>query len=284
MAQFTNQAKLSYNGIVLNSNVAVGEIREVLSAEKTATASGYSPGENITYIISIVNSGAVPYTGISVADNMGEYTLPSGAAVYPLTYVDGSVRYYVGGVLQPSPSVTVENTVTFGGIGIPAGGNAILVYEAVPNSFAPLAEASAITNTATVCGPGAITTVSVSSTLPSVTSPSLSISKQISPVPVTENSTLTYTFIIQNYGSTVAGESANIVLSDSFDPVLSNISVTLNGSVLAASDYSYDASSGEFMTNAGVITVPGATYTQNATTGEWSTTPGFTSLTVRGTV
>ena len=31
MARFTNQAQLSYNGAVVNSNIAVGEIVEVLS-------------------------------------------------------------------------------------------------------------------------------------------------------------------------------------------------------------------------------------------------------------
>ena len=36
MAQFTNQAQLSYNNATINSNVAVGEVLEVLSANKTA--------------------------------------------------------------------------------------------------------------------------------------------------------------------------------------------------------------------------------------------------------
>ena len=36
MAQFTNQARLSYNNSVVTSNVAVGEILEALAATKTA--------------------------------------------------------------------------------------------------------------------------------------------------------------------------------------------------------------------------------------------------------
>jgi hypothetical protein len=36
IAQFTNQAQLSYNNTVVNSNVVVGEILEVVSANKTA--------------------------------------------------------------------------------------------------------------------------------------------------------------------------------------------------------------------------------------------------------
>ena len=36
MAQFTNQAQIRYGNAVANSNIAVGEILEVLSASKTA--------------------------------------------------------------------------------------------------------------------------------------------------------------------------------------------------------------------------------------------------------
>ena len=36
MAVFTNQATLTYNGNVINSNITTGEILEVLSATKTA--------------------------------------------------------------------------------------------------------------------------------------------------------------------------------------------------------------------------------------------------------
>ena len=36
MAQFTNQAQLRYGNSIANSNIAVGELLEVLSASKTA--------------------------------------------------------------------------------------------------------------------------------------------------------------------------------------------------------------------------------------------------------
>ena len=42
MARFTNQAQLSYNGAVVNSNIAVGEIVEVLSVSKTAVTENTS--------------------------------------------------------------------------------------------------------------------------------------------------------------------------------------------------------------------------------------------------
>ena len=59
MAQFTNQAQLRYGNSVTNSNIAVGEILEVLSISKTAVKNTYHPGGTVTYIISIVNSGTL---------------------------------------------------------------------------------------------------------------------------------------------------------------------------------------------------------------------------------
>ena len=44
MAIFTNQATLSYNGTTTNSNVAFGEILDVLAATKTSVEENYSVG------------------------------------------------------------------------------------------------------------------------------------------------------------------------------------------------------------------------------------------------
>ena len=41
---------------------------------------------------------------------------------------------------------------------------------------------------------------------------------------------------------------------------------------------------GTFATQEGQITVPAATFTQDATTGEWTVTPGAGTLTVTGTI
>ena len=46
MAIFSNQATLTYNGNTTNSNIAYGEILEVLAATKTAVEAGYAPGES----------------------------------------------------------------------------------------------------------------------------------------------------------------------------------------------------------------------------------------------
>lgn len=85
MASFTNFATLSYNGGTTNSNTVTGELLEALTVTKTAVVKNYAANDKITYIISIVNSGAQPVTNLTVTDNLGAYEFNSGT-VYPLAY------------------------------------------------------------------------------------------------------------------------------------------------------------------------------------------------------
>ena len=284
MAQFTNQAQLTYNNSVISSNVAVGEILEVISAAKTSLSNDYTLGEDVTYVISAVNSGTTAVTDISVTDDLGAYTF-GGETLYPLTYTDGSVRMYINGVLQPSPVVTAGPPLVFSGITLPADSNLIIVYEAQINQFAPLDTLGSITNTATVDGNGIPTPITVTETVTPEAGPDLTITKSIQPIPVTENSRVTYTFLLQNYGNTAADASANAVITDTFDPILTDIIVTFNGTAWAeGTQFTYDEATGLFATTAGEITVPAATYTTNPETGAVVVVPGVSTLTVTGTI
>lgn len=282
MAQFTNQAQLSYNNSITNSNIAIGEILEVLSATKTALTDSYVRNDNIIYIISIINSGTVDINGLTISDNLGNYSF-GATTLTPLEYVQGSIRYYINGILQIAPTVTTDPTFIISGINVPAEGNAIVIYETITNQFAPLDVASNITNSAIISG-GNITPITVTETVETQNAADLTITKSISPVPVTENGRLTYTFYIQNSGNTEADTEANIVITDVFDPILTNITVTLNGSAFPAISYSYDETTGIFQTEAGSITVPAATYTQDPTDGRIIINPGLATLVVTGTV
>ena len=119
MATFTNQATLSYNGQTTTSNVTVGELTETLTAAKTAVVPTYGTDGRVTYILSLVNSGTAPLTGLTITDDLGGYTFNAGT-VYPLSYTAGSVRYYQNGVLQAAPAVTAGPPLTFTGITVPA--------------------------------------------------------------------------------------------------------------------------------------------------------------------
>lgn len=81
MAIFTNQAQLRYGNAVANSNVAVGEILEVLAATKTAVRKTYGQNDRVTYVVSIVNSGNTAMTGLTVADDLGAYAFGTDTLV-----------------------------------------------------------------------------------------------------------------------------------------------------------------------------------------------------------
>lgn len=111
MATFTNYATLSYTGGTTDSNTVTGELLETLTAAKTAVTDTYSQRDTVTYVISLVNSGATALTALTVTDDLGGYSF-GDTTVYPLSYVDGSLRYYVNGALQPAPTVTAGPPLT----------------------------------------------------------------------------------------------------------------------------------------------------------------------------
>lgn len=284
MMTFTNQATLTYSGGTTNSNITVGQLLATLAVTKTAVRDVYGAGDDLTYVITLVNSGATAFTGLTITDNLGAYPFGEGT-LYPLTYADGSIRYYVNGVLQAAPAVTAGPPLTITGISVPAGGNATLIYEADTNAFAPLGETDEITNTVTVTGNGIITPLTASETVTTSADPSLTVTKSLSPTAVAENGQLTYTFNIQNIGNAAAVATDDVVLTDTFNPILSDLTVTLNGTLLTEGvDYTYDETTGAFATVPGRITVPAGTFTQDPTTGAWSITPGLSTLVVTGTV
>jgi len=283
MAIFSNQATLSYNGISVNSNTVTGNIIEVLSVTKTALTESYSSDSDITYIISLNNSGALPFTDLTLTDNLGAYSFGAGT-VTPLTYVSDSAAFFVNGIFQNKPVPSSQSPLIFNGITVPAGGNAMIIYEAKSNEFAPLSSQSEITNSVSVTGTGIVTPLIATETVTADETPLLSIAKALNPVNVAENGALTYTFTIQNTGNAPALATDNVIITDIFNPVLNNITVTVNGEILAPSEYTYDEATGEFATLPGVITVNEATFTQNPVTGVITVNPSSTVVTVSGTI
>lgn len=222
-------------------------------------------------------------TGLTIIDDLGAY--PFGATtVTPLDYVDGSVKYFVNGVLQATPTVSATSPLTVTGISVPAGGVATVVYTTTANNFASPILGGSITNTATISG-GGITPITTDATVTAESAPALSITKSLNPTTVVENGTLTYTFVISNFGSAEAVATDNVVITDIFTPALSDIAVTYNGTPWTTpANYTYDEATGAFASVVGAITVPAATFAQDPVSGAWSVTPGTATLTVTGTV
>jgi len=284
MAIFSNQATLRYNGTVTNSNIAYGEILDVLAVTKTSVEGRYTPGELVTYAVTLRNTGAQTVSGIVVTDDLGGYVL-NGTTVYPLTYEDGSATLFIDGVLQPAPTVTAGPPLVFGTISLPGGSDAVLVYQARANEYADPAATGSITNTATVTAQGLGTPVTASETVSATVAPALSIQKSISPSQVVDNDRVTYTFVIQNTGNQAVVATDNATVSDLFNPILTDLTVTYNGTAWTEGvEYTYNEGTGLFTTLPGQIVVPRGTYTQDPVTGEYTVTPGTATLTVVGTI
>lgn len=286
--QITNQATLTYtygsNTGSAASNIATMTLEGPLSARKHVLERSYRAEEDLTYIISISNTGAMALTNVSVVDNLGAYT-PAGGTdeVMPLTYV-GPAELYINGLFSAelTPVVSADG-VTFTVPSIPAGGSALILYLVDVNDNALLTPGSIIENTATVSAESLSEDVTVSAQLPVDAYADITIIKAMSPDPVTEGSLLTYTFTIYNYGNT---DAENVVLTDQFDPAPSQITVTVDGAAVPATDYSYI--DGELILPDGSsnfeLTVPAATFTQDPDTGVVSVNPGVVTVVVTGII
>ena len=284
MAIFSNQATLTYNDTTTNSNIAYGEILDVLAATKTAVEGNYTPGETVTYVVTLRNTGSTALTGLSVTDDLGGYTF-GATTVYPLTYVADSATIFVNGVPQAAPAVTAGPPLAFTGITVPAGGDVVLVYQAQANDYADPAVGGSIVNTVTVTGDGLSAPITATETVPADVGAELSICKSISPAQVVDNDQVTYTFVIQNTGNQPIIATDNAAITDTFDPILTGLTVTFEGVTWTQGvQYNYNEATGLFTTVPGQILVPAATYTQDPVTGAYSVTPGIATLTVTGTI
>ena len=256
----------------------------MLAVTKTAVEGSYTPGTLVTYVVTLRNTGTAALSGLTVTDNLGGYDF-NGATVYPLTYETDSAVLFANGVLQPTPAVTAGPPLIISGISVPGNGDVVLVYQARANTFADPAAGGVIDNTVVVTGDGLSAPVTAVESIAVQTEPVLTISKSITPTQVVDNDRVTYTFVIQNSGNQAVVATDNAAITDVFDPILTALAVTFNGvSWTQNVQYNYDETTGLFTTVPGQLLVPGATYTQDPVSGEYSVTPGIATLVVTGTI
>ena len=256
----------------------------MLVATKTAVEGSYTPGQTVTYVVTLRNTGNAPLTGLTVTDDLGGYDF-NGTTVYPLTYVAGSVALFTDGVPQAAPTVTPGPPLVFSDITVPAGSDVVIVYQTQANAYADPAVGGTIDNTVTVTGDGLSAPVTATETVGVDVGPALTISKSITPAQVVDNDRVTYTFVIQNSGNEAVVATDNAAITDTFDPVLTALTVTFNGTAWTQGvQYNYNEVTGLFATVPGQILVPAATYAQDPVTGAYTATPGIATLTVTGTI
>lgn len=282
----TNQATINYRfrnaAATAVSNTATTVLGAQVEISKNSLTEVYRPQQIITYIIGITNRGSA-LTDVGVVDDLGTYT-ENGNSYTPLTYI-GPAQLYINGAFNSviTPDVE-ENGISFEIANIPAGGNAQIVYQVRVNGFAGVEEGSEITNTAIVdCNCPCDVTDSDSHTIRAEGFADIRIIKSVCPNPVGCGEELTYVFDIYNYGNIPAN---NVVLTDRFEPALSDIAVSVNGVSIPDEDFSYvngvltlPAAGSDYE-----ITVPAATFERNDTTGEYEITPGQIQIIVTGII
>lgn len=293
MAQFTNRATLTYGDVTRESNVTVGEIISSFAINKKAVYGSYGRGDRIAYIIGIDNTSNTAYNSVTLTDNLGAFNAGTEEApvnVTPLSFVPGSLSYWVNGVpgtVTATASVTGGNLVITG-INVPAGALVQIGYEATANSFAPLGGEDSITNTVTASGTGVSEGISASETVNATNALNVGIAKALTPTRVSENGQVTYTFTLSNSSNRAAEEADALVITDVFNPRINITSVTFASGTsapvtwTAGTDYTY-AADGTFSSTAGRLTVPAAEFTASPT-GEITVTPGTSVLTITGTI
>ena len=155
-----------------------------LSISKTATPATQVVGQNVTFTITVRNTGNQACADAVVTD-----TLPAW-----LAYVSSS------------PAATVSSgTATFDAVSVPASGTATFTVVARVMKNAP--DGSILTNSAFVSGKdgaGNTITAGPATTTAAVSAPLLTVNKTGAPNPVKAGGTLEYTISITNGGSQAA--------------------------------------------------------------------------------
>ena len=283
--QITNRAQITFQYGTLTgsalSNVATTTLQGPLAIEKTAVGQEYNGQDDITFVLSFTNTTQAALTNLVIGDNLGSYTVPGGTVVAtPLDYVGPAALYVNGVFVSYLQGQTGQNGVNFNLGSLDSGDNAIIVYKARVNDYAPFAAAGTITNTAVVTADGLTESASAESTVTIGAYADVSVVKTMTPDPVQSGDTITYNFAIYNYGNTPA---TNVILTDAFSPIPQITSVSINGSVISPTEYSYAGGVLTVPVGANTLTVPAATYTQSPS-GLITKVPGLVTVTVVGTI
>lgn len=287
MPSIENFATVSYTsgGVTETkvSNVAEISVESAIGFTKTSLGNSYGDNSTLTYILTVTNSSTGAIAESTVTDNLGTYVYGT-LELTPLDYISPAVLLINGQDVSAQLGVNTETqgSLIFTLPTIPAGATANIIYKAQVNDFAPLAIDSSIVNVSTFESSSECADTTASATVSVANAANISIIKQMCPNPVICGDTLTYSIKIYNYGNTAA---ENVVLTDDFNPAPSNITVSRDGTLLLGSDYTYaDGTLTVPSSTAASITVPAASFTQDATTGVISITPSVVEYTITGTV
>ena len=263
------------------SNIAQIDLASSVTFNKRTVGNAYSEGDLVTYILTVSNTSSNPLNTVSITDNLGTFAYQTGELT-PLTYVGPAILLVDG--QDASANLTTDasdpSQLVFTIPALAAGTTANIIYTARVNEFAPLELDSTIVNNATLTTDSDCADGSASATVTVAPAADVSIFKQMSPNPVVCGDTVTYTIRLYNYGNI---DAENVQLTDVFDPIPTNIAVYRNGVLLEGTAYSYINGTLTVPATA-TDTIPAATFTRDATTGEVVVTPGTVEYVITGTI
>lgn len=251
------------------SNVVSTNLRDSYSitVEKFTANDSFRPSENITYLVTVTNTGTQPVYSVEITDDLG-----TGAGT-PLVYVENSARIIEdGGVVAVTPDSVNPLTIPLA-TALQSGESVTVLY--VAQVSGALGDVDEITNTVSaVARQGSSEGVIVESEPDSVTITredfaQVEITKSVDKDVISSGDTLTYTFELENSGNIPA---TNVVITDTlpqgFD--ITSVQSTTNGvtTVYDATDYTVSADNTLILpTGADVaITVPARTESGNGIT------------------
>lgn len=255
MAEILNSANVSYtfagagSQTEVSSNVTQTNVTYSSSIEitKMALADGFVPGENLSFMLRITNTGSDALSNIVVTDNLGVGSDPSREEIVPMEYVVGSAAQSDNH--EPWTSVTPSATspLTFEISSMNAGDVVEITYTTqVLGSFSYSTISS--TATATADGVGGSVTDSAENTLSEASYAHIVATKSGSADNIQTGEPFTYTIDLTNTGNE---DATGIVVTDNIpeDFVLTSINMIQNGSstTLDATDYTLEG---------GLLTIP----------------------------
>ncbi len=276
-----NSATLTYNSGANTGSAASNVVSTSLldsyslTAQKFTANDSWRPGENITYLVTVTNTGTQPLSTVTVTDDLGgEQEL--------LSYVENSARLITNGdVVQVTPTDTSPLTISLA-TALQSGESVTVLYVAQVNAVVS-DDVQEITNTVQASarrngGTGEVVeSVPDSVTIPREDFAQIDITKSVDKAVISSGDTLTYTFVIENSGNIPA---TNVVITDTLPEgfEITSIQSETNGVVTVYDEGDYTVSAdntlilptGDDVT----ITVPARTEAGN----------GVTTVTVEGIV
>lgn len=273
-----NQANITYqyNSSTGNatSNIVETTVLDLygITANKTALQQTFKPGENITYITTIKNSGSANLYNVTLQDDLGNNNL---------TILNNSIYIYKNEELQ-----TIDPSGTF--IEIPGiltpGEQVLVIYIATVNNDID-STIDEITNTQMitargggVTGPLITVTPNPTATIIRANYAQLTIMKTTDKETIMSGDNLTYTFTITNTGNT---EATNVILTDYLPEgfVINSIISETNGTITTynPTDYTFDPTTR-------LLTLPNNTGNRITVPAATMENPGTTTVTIAGTV